>query len=62
MNEGEHSELAEVLHRVVGKVAISGYRCDLMDTLYGGWHRGEAPQKNCHSVKKPRREALWMNY
>jgi len=62
MNEGEHSELAEVLHRVVGKVAISGYRCDLMDTLYRGWHRGEAPQKNCHSVKKPRREALWMNY
>ena len=62
MTEYDHSQLAEVLHQVAGKVAISGYRCDLMDTLYKGWRCGEAPQKNCHSVKKPRREALWMNY
>jgi len=62
MTEDEHRELARVLRSVRGKVAVSGYRCPLMDELYAGWRCVEAPTKNCHSVKKPRREALWMNY
>ncbi|MGB3906242.1 MAG: DNA adenine methylase [Anaerolineae bacterium] len=61
MTSEEHIELGRVLRRVKGQVAISSYRCDLMDELYEGWRRIEAPEKNCHSVKKPRREALWMN-
>lgn len=62
MNEDDHRELAKVLKRCKGKVAISGYRCELMDELYSGWRRVEAKPKMCHSIKKPRQEALWMNY
>jgi DNA adenine methylase len=62
MPDDEHRQLAEVLAQVRGRVAISGYRCELMDTLYREWRRTEAPAKKCHSVKKARQEALWMNY
>ena len=62
MTNGDHEQLAEVLSSVNGQAAVSGYRCDLMDTLYQGWKRIDAPSKRCHSVKKPRREALWVNY
>jgi DNA adenine methylase len=62
MDENEHKELATVLRRCQGKVAISGYRCDLMDDLYKDWRRFDAPPKHCHSIKKPRQESLWMNY
>jgi len=34
MSDEEHVELAKTLHKVKGKVAISGYRCNLMDELY----------------------------
>ena len=62
MTTEEHIELARVLRQMKGKVAISSYRCELMDELYGRWRRVDATEKNCHSVKQPRREALWMNY
>ena len=62
MTDGEHIELAEVLNRVQGKVAISGYRCDLMDDLYRDFRRVDAPEKICHSVKRPRTETLWTNF
>ena len=62
MNEEAHRELAYVLHQCRGKAAVSGYRCRLMDELYGDWRRIDAPVKTCHSVKEPRQEALWMNY
>jgi DNA adenine methylase len=62
MDDEGHRELAAVLRAAVGKVALSGYRCDLMDTLFEGWKRVEAPAKTCHSIKKMRQEALWMNY
>ncbi len=62
MSDEEHDRLGKVLHKIKGKAAISGYRCDLMDTLYKNWRRVDAPAKKCHSVKKSRREALWMNY
>jgi len=62
MSDEEHRELASVLQKAKGKVAVSGYRCDLMDTLYKGFKRNDAPAKMCHSIKKPREEALWVNY
>ena len=31
MKDAEHRDLARVLSRVKGKVAVSGYKCDLMD-------------------------------
>jgi len=62
MTDDEHRQLAEVLRSVEGKVALSSYRCNLMDDLYGDWRCIDAPVKNCHSVKTPRRESLWVNY
>lgn len=62
MTDMEHRELATVLHQVQGKVALSGYHGDLLDTLYSDWHCVEAPIKMCHSKKTPRQEVLWVNY
>ena len=62
MEEDEHRELAGILRSCRGKVAVSGYRCELMDELYKEWKRFDAPVKTCHSIKKPRQECLWMNY
>src|SRR5438445_4937916 len=62
LEEGEHVQLAKVLDRCKGKVAVSGYRNDLMDNLYKDWRRFDAPLKQCHSIKKTRQECLWMNY
>jgi DNA adenine methylase len=62
MTEEDHRLLAEVLHSVKGMVALSGYRCPLMDELYGDWHRIDAPVKTAHSCKADRQECLWVNY
>ncbi len=62
MRDQDHHELAEVLRYVRAKVAISGYHCALMDDLYKDWCCLEEPVKNCHSIKKPRQEVLWINY
>ena len=37
----EHINLADVLKRVKGKVAISGYRGDLYDQLFKDWNRAQ---------------------
>ncbi|MBV9297241.1 MAG: DNA adenine methylase [Acidobacteriaceae bacterium] len=62
MTDLQHRDLARVLNRCKGKAVISGYRCDLMDDLYRGWRSVEAPEKMCHSVKKARQEAVWLNF
>lgn len=62
MKDDEHIELSVALNRCCGKVAISGYRNDLMDRLYKGWRRFDAVAKKAHSIKKMRFECLWMNY
>ena len=62
MSDDQHIELAESLHGVIGMVALSGYRCDLLDTLYSDWTMHEAPPKQTHSVKEMRQEVLWVNY
>lgn len=62
MTDAEHRRLASTVHGLRGRVAVSGYRCQLMDELYGDWKRHDAPAKLCHSVKKMRQEALWTSY
>jgi DNA adenine methylase len=62
MSDDEHAELALVLSSIQGKGAVSGYRCDQMDTWYKDWKRFDAPAKMTHSVKQLRHECLWMNY
>ncbi|OUL19507.1 DNA adenine methylase [Nostoc sp. 106C] len=62
MKDEAHRELSYVLHNIQGKVAISGYQCDLMAELYGDWKAIVAPTKACHSTKGLRTEVLWINY
>lgn len=62
MDAAQHAELATALHAAKGKVAVSGYRCALMDRLYHDWRRFDATAKHCHSIKRLRQECLWMNY
>ena len=62
MTDSGHRDLSRALRGAKGHVAVSGYRCDLMDMLYRDWTCVEAPPKNCHSIKKIRQEAVWMNY
>lgn len=62
MTDEEHEALAEVLRSVQGAVALSGYRCSLMDRLYGDWIRVDANSRLCNSSKGVRMESIWMNY
>jgi len=62
MDLDQHRELAQTFEKCRGKIALSGYRCDTMDTWYKEWRRFDAPVKQCHSIKQLRQECLWMNY
>ena len=62
MTDPEHEELAEILRSVRGAVAVSGYRCPLMDRLYRDWIRVDANTRLCNSSKGERTESVWTNY
>jgi DNA adenine methylase len=62
MTDYEHEELSETLRSVRGAVAISSYRCPLMDRLYADWIRVDASTRLCNSSKGERMESVWMNY
>lgn len=62
MLDEEHRALADVLHSARAKIALSSYRCPMMDQLYSDWRVVDAPNKACHSSKAIRSEALWFNF
>jgi len=62
MNNEEHIELYEVLCKVKGKVAISGYGSTVMNELYKDWNAHVGPTKKALSIKEYRTEILWTNY
>jgi DNA adenine methylase len=62
MSDQEHEELADRLHCVRGAVALSSYRCSLMERLYRDWRRIDANTRLCHSTKGERTESVWLNY
>jgi DNA adenine methylase len=62
MTNPEHEELADCLHSAKGAAAVSGYRCPLMDRLYGDWKRVDANARLCNSSKGERMESVWVNY
>lgn len=58
MTESDHVALAEVLQSTEGCVIISGYPCELYDSLYSGWTRVEKEAlADNHAC---RTEVLWM--
>jgi DNA adenine methylase len=62
MTDTQHRLLAEKLHNVIGKVAISGYECDIMYSLYKNWTVQKEKPKIAMSIKKVRQEVLWTNF
>jgi DNA adenine methylase len=62
MSDEGHEDLAEVLRSADGAVAVSGYRCPLMDRLYRGWIRVDANPRLCNASKGERTESVWLNY
>ncbi len=62
MDNQDYRVFANSLKSICGMAAVSGYRCDLMDELFDGWQRYDAPIKTAHSIKSERQESLWMNY
>ncbi len=64
MTDAQHAELAQVLNKVKGKVALSNYDCELMDELYPlpKWTKVYAPAKQINSTHDIRQEVLWINY
>lgn len=64
MTNQEHAELARVLNKVRGMVAVSNYQCDLIDELYPPpkWHKTMSGARTNHATKGIRIEVLWTNY
>jgi DNA adenine methylase len=62
MTDADHQALAERLAAIKGKFALSGYRSETMDELFGNWKRLDAPSRTAHSAKVERQESLWLNY
>lgn len=62
MTDDDHCELAEVLHAIKGRAAVSGYRTALYDDIFGDWNRIDADPRIAHSVRTTRQESLWINY
>lgn len=67
MTDSDHREMASLLGDCEGKVAISGYRCDLYDELYKDWQRHDkeivSRTTTARAKTKPKRtESLWTNY
>ena len=64
MTDAQHAELAQVLNKVKGKVALSNYDCELMNELYPSpkWTKVYAPAKQINSTHDIRQEVLWINY
>jgi len=63
MTEEDHAELAEALNSVEAMVVLSGYRSELYDRLYPGWHRSDtkAFAAGARGGRTERTECLWLN-
>lgn len=59
MADADHEALAETLNGVKGMVVLSGYRSELYDRLYAGWHREEREALGDGACR--RLEVLWIN-
>lgn len=59
MVDQQHEALASSLAGLQGMIIVSGYRCDLYDRLYSGWHRidGAAHADGARA----RVESLWLS-
>jgi DNA adenine methylase len=64
MDEEHYHELAKVVNKCRGKVAVSGYDHPLMNELFSppNWIKTLGADKTIHSTKGTRQEVLWTNF
>lgn len=60
MTDEQHIALADLLHKVKGKVVLSGYSSPLYERLYRGWARTE--RNSLADGARPRVEVIWANF
>ncbi|KTT14745.1 DNA adenine methylase [Pseudacidovorax intermedius] len=59
LDDDQHQALAAALRTLRGKVIVSGYRCELYDGLFSGWHRID---QHAHADgARDRVESLWLS-
>ena len=59
MTDDDHIKLAAGLKQLQGMVIVSGYRCDLYDSIYTGWRRIDKAAHADGALK--RIESLWLS-
>lgn len=59
MSDGDHKELAQVLHQAKGMVLVSGYPSTLYDELYGDWQLITC--RGVNNAGKYTTECLWLS-
>lgn len=59
MSDAQHRELADMLANLRGMVVLSGYRCELYDSLFAAWPRVDRMAFADGAV--PRVESLWFS-
>lgn len=60
MSDEDHKKLATILHSVKGKVILSGYDCELYQTLYASWRKVKKISRA--DGAREREETLWFNF
>lgn len=55
----EHETAATLLRSAAGYIVVSGYRCDMYDEIYDGWHRVDREAQTNSGGK--RIESLWLS-
>ncbi len=65
LGDWQHADLFKVLNNCNGKIVVSGYRCELYDSLYQDWRTVEFDMPNNAAggkTKARKTETLWMNW
>lgn len=57
--DADHEALADGLKQLTGMVVVSGYRCELYDTIFSEWERHD--KQAFADGARPRIESLWLN-
>ena len=62
LKDGDHRELAEVLHGIDGKAMVSGYKSELYDEIFGDWERVDDKPYQSPLSRAIKQESAWVNY
>lgn len=59
MTTDDHEQLAETMHNLSGMIVLSGYRCEMYDSLFSSWKRID--RTALADSRTSRTESIWLN-